>query len=586
MNRNIELDALKGIAILTVVLFHLGLMPNGYLGVDIFLVINGYFITKGVISAYEKGSFGYFSFVAKRLVRLWPLVVLVGGVSLAAGCFTMLPDDLENLGQSVVASNFFLNNVLACITTGNYWDVVNAHKPLMHFWYLGIVVQWYVVYPLLFMGVRKYCKRNFLSNVELLLAVLVIVSLALYFSPFFSTAQKFYYLPFRIFEMGIGGLVAFRLCAQSKDAFFSLSTVCKTVFILCILFVILLNDYMNNAEKILIVSLLSGGVCYVSVSVNYALPGLKVLAYLGEASFSIYVWHQVLFAFYKYSFHAQLGWVDYAILLVLIAFISFLSYTWLEKPLGNWAKHSTFSLLGVTAAACVLTTAGGMMLYIKAGVLRDIPELNVSATDIHRGMHAEYCDRIYKLEKDFEHNGKLKVMVMGDSYGRDFVNVLMESVYKDSIDLRYMFPHRLELTEEQRKRVEEADVVFVRAAWMRGASGSLLREIRKCAKSKIWGIGTKEYGETNGNVYSKRFKADYHQTRVRMSENYSKDYEEELNYWGENYVDFIAPLMDDRGTLPAFTDNGMYISQDCRHLTQAGARYYAKVFDLKRFLYR
>lgn len=62
----------------------------------------------------------------------------------------MLPDDLENLAESVVATNVFANNILQAITTKNYWDVVNEYKPLMHTWSLGVEEQYYFLYPWLF----------------------------------------------------------------------------------------------------------------------------------------------------------------------------------------------------------------------------------------------------------------------------------------------------------------------------------------------------------------------------------------------------------------------------------------------------
>lgn len=128
--RNRCFDVLKAVAIIAVVLYHMGICEFGYLGVDIFLVIAGYFTSKSV----EKQIInrGYFSFVLNRAFRLWPLILLIGVVCLTFGWFMMLPDDFENTAQSVIATNFFGNNILESITTKNYWDVGNDYKPLMH----------------------------------------------------------------------------------------------------------------------------------------------------------------------------------------------------------------------------------------------------------------------------------------------------------------------------------------------------------------------------------------------------------------------------------------------------------------------
>ena len=143
LGRNYRIDVLKGIAIIAVVLYHFGggYLAYGYLGVDIFLVISGYFMMKSIMKSMDEKRFSYWNFLFGRIARLWPLVLIMGAVALAIGCFTMLPDDLENLSQSVIASNVFANNILACITTRNYWDIVNTYKPLMHTWYLGVLMQ-------------------------------------------------------------------------------------------------------------------------------------------------------------------------------------------------------------------------------------------------------------------------------------------------------------------------------------------------------------------------------------------------------------------------------------------------------------
>ena len=76
-SRNIVLDVFKGLAILSVILYHAKILTYGYLGVDIFFVIGGYLITKSIISSIEKGKFSYFDFVSRRLVRLWPLAIII-----------------------------------------------------------------------------------------------------------------------------------------------------------------------------------------------------------------------------------------------------------------------------------------------------------------------------------------------------------------------------------------------------------------------------------------------------------------------------------------------------------------------------
>ena len=147
-------DALKAIAVIAVVLYHSGFLKYGYLGVDVFLVVAGFLTTRSLEkrawSHDLSGKKWYLSFISSRVIRLLPVLLVAGFVAMVIGWFTMLPDDYENLSESVIATNLFGNNILAAITTGNYWEVANDYKPLMHTWYVGLLMQLYLVYPLLF----------------------------------------------------------------------------------------------------------------------------------------------------------------------------------------------------------------------------------------------------------------------------------------------------------------------------------------------------------------------------------------------------------------------------------------------------
>lgn len=142
-----DIDGLRAIAVLAVIFFHFGVLPAGYLGVDVFFVISGFLITGIVVNQIDAGKFTILGFYLRRTRRIIPLSLFVGMVALFVGMLCMLPDDLENLSQSVIATNLFGNNVLQAVTTKNYWDVVNEFKPLMHTWSLGVEEQYYLFYP-------------------------------------------------------------------------------------------------------------------------------------------------------------------------------------------------------------------------------------------------------------------------------------------------------------------------------------------------------------------------------------------------------------------------------------------------------
>lgn len=401
--RNYFFDYLKGIAIIAVVFYHAGLLKYGYLGVDLFFVINGYLITKSIINSYERGNFSYFSFLIRRCERLWPLVLLLGTVSLVCGYFTMLPDDLENLAQSVVASNFFANNILAYITTGNYWDVVQSYKPLMHTWYLGILLQFYLVYPLIIIIIHYFSKK-FKRDLFFIICIITFISLTLCVIQS-KDSIKFYFLQYRFFEFTVGGFLVLlnseSSVIKSKNLFW--------VITLCVVLILFISNTINPdfirllAVVVLSVTALSYAQKCDAKTSPEALP-LKLLASIGLGTYSIYIWHQPILAFYRYVFNNKMEVSDFIICFILIIFISIISYIFAEKRLLK-NKVSFFSII-----LFIASTAGAIYLYMIAGIVRDVPELDIYKNNVRRGIHAEYCDRVYKMNKDFVNNTRKKYL--------------------------------------------------------------------------------------------------------------------------------------------------------------------------------
>ena len=172
-----DIDGLRAIAIIPVILFHLGYLSNGYLGVDIFFVISGYLITGLVYNEVTENKFSVLKFYERRVRRIIPLVLFTTLIAFILGLIFMLPDDLENLCQSVFASNFSANNILMRITSSDYWAVRNDYKPLMHTWSLGIEEQFYLLYPVIFFFLKGEKKKFILP----LLIFLTFFSLTAFF---------------------------------------------------------------------------------------------------------------------------------------------------------------------------------------------------------------------------------------------------------------------------------------------------------------------------------------------------------------------------------------------------------------------
>lgn len=577
--RKLYFDVLKAIAIIAVVLFHLGVCGNGYLGVDVFLVVAGYF-TSLSISGRKASWGGYYLFVFSRLFRLWPLLLVAGLVCLILGWWLMLPDDYENLAESVVATNFFGNNILQAITTKNYWDVVNEYKPLMHTWYVGLLMQYYVIFAILIFAVSKYADNK--SNNKVLtgfVGSIAFFSLIAYLC-LGSTAEKFYYLPFRLFEFCMGSLVFyiqdnFHVKSCNSGA---ISVAFVTSYF--ILFALLFLDISLSSSILLISTVLLSGLLlflmpHVQVSSN-SLFSNKYLAIIGASSLSLYVWHQIVFAFTRYSFTGDLfsAKVLLAMLLVIII-LSAVSYRYIEKLTENKSSWT------ITLILLLATTSGALYVYKEAGVVRDVPELEVFRSHSHRGMWKEYVDKGYKYDKNFPNSNKIKILVIGNSFGRDMVNIIEESEIANKVDVSYS---ETKSYNDKKKRFQKADIVFLSTL---GLNNELIEEVSQLCtnpKTKFYIVGEKNFGESNGQIYRQRYKKDYHNLTISMENGYAERNRYYKSLHPNNYIDMISIAQQPDGKVKVFTDDGKFISQDCRHLTRAGAKWYANKIDWKAFI--
>ena len=578
-----DLDLLKGFAIIAVVLYHMGISSCGYLGVDVFFAINGFLIMPKVIREVADGRFRYLSFLEKRVVRLLPLLLLASACSLLVGYWGMLPDDYENLSSSVVASNFFSNNILAAITTADYWDIVNDYKALMHTWYIGILFEFYLLLPpvvMLVKGLSSRCRFSFDKAVTLTIIGLTMASFACYLNPAASVGDRFYLLHYRFFELAGGGLAGMWLSHHRQGRLYDCRWLSGLALILLLL---VINSVVSTVPKMVLLPLSVGLTTLLLLSANCrsrlftTLIQTRVFCLLGMMSYSIFIWHQPVLAFYRYFVSNELTPLFILIFLVAVLALSYLTYRWVEQKV----KVSLPTRI-ITLTAFVLINAAALGIYLHAGVVRDIPELYVSMGDVHRNMHGEYVDRIYSYDQDFPaSNGRLNVLVVGNSFARDWANILLESAMADRINLSYFFQDKVLLFDKLHlERVRQADYIFIHN-WKHTVPDDVWASLKPGAE--VWGIGTKSFGESNGIFYKNRHRPDYFQQTVKVKPYFIRLNNEMKAEWHDKYIDLLTPaLVSNDGEVAVFSPDKKFISQDTRHLTKGGAEFYARKIDFKK----
>jgi peptidoglycan/LPS O-acetylase OafA/YrhL len=570
------IDGLRGVAVLAVIIFHFGYLPNGYLGVDIFFVISGFLITGLIYEECKETQFSIRMFYLRRIRRIIPLVTFLSIIALIIGLLTMLPDDLENLAEQIVATNIFSNNILQAITIKDYWNVANDFKPLMHTWSLGIEEQYYIFYPFLFTFLSK-------RRIKFILPVLIIftmLSCILYLLPF-DSSKKFYYLPFRFFELSSGGVIAILL--KEKIIVISQKNMLKDIILLtsiALLFFILIVDYniLYDSIKLFSVVTITCLIMILSNNNNKLLSwilGNKVIVFLGTISFGLYMWHQMILAYARYFMFPELTPLHLSIIFMITVMLSILTYHVIENPFRNKNIIKTNILFLILIPSILLSSVVSLVLYFNAGIVKDVPELNITKEHRIRNIHAKYNDRVYLYDKEFTTDSKIKVLVIGDSFARDFVNILLESKYSGKMEISYIFSYN---DPKIWNRINAADMIFY--------SRMRLNNIDKSSvdMQKVWCIGTKNFGTNNGIFYNYTGD-DYFEQRTKLKKGILEFNKELKDEWGDRYIDLLGYIIDSDNTVPVFTPDKKFISQDCFHLVEAGARYYARLLeDDKNFI--
>jgi len=554
-----DIDGLRGIAVLAVVAFHLGWLPHGYLGVDVFFVISGFLITGICLREADAGRFSITGFWMRRIRRILPLVCVVVSASLIVGALTMLPDDLENLAASVIATNLFANNILQAITTRDYWDVVNEYKPLMHTWSLGIEEQYYLIFPALVLLLMKTSIRFFSAA----LFFLALLSLGLYVAEEVEY-RRFYLLQHRFFELATGGVIAVALhrrCPPLKAGWLGL---------LALLMLLTIDVSMDPRIRLMLV-LLASGLLLMSDNLRDPVSGAVLsnvlIVFVGVISFSLYMWHQVVFAHARYGFLPQITPSWGMFLTAVCLGLSWLTWRFIERPFRDTRRTASMTVLAFVAAGLLTSSLGAAAIYLRGGVLRSVPELDIEAGSGERYSHQAYNHRILGYDRPFPEADTTKVLVVGNSFARDWANVLLESPRSKSMVLSY----RRELDAEAASRMGVADVVYLYSADPDRGSGGY-------PEDRTWFIGSKSFGVSNGIFYNRPRDAQYCSQRALPDPTYLAADRRIRAFAGPRHIDILGRLRDPSGSVPVFTPECRFISMDTRHLTRAGAVFLAHLF--------
>lgn len=361
-----EVDGLRALAVVPVILFHAGLesFSGGFVGVDVFFVISGYLITSIILSDHARHGFSLVRFYERRARRILPALFAVIACCLPFAWRWMTPDELAAFGKSIVAVTLFSSNILFWRSSG-YFDSATEEKPLLHTWSLGVEEQYYVLFPLLLMFTWRFGKRR----QAWMLAGIGIASLVLCeWGSRIAPDATFYLAPTRAWELLIGSMLAFASFDRPLHdrVTSSSSAVLATLGVLMILAAVFTYDeHVRFPSAYALVPTLGTALvlafAHKSNRVGRLLSSRSVVM-IGLLSYSAYLWHQPLFAFARLRSAERPSVTVFLLLSIVVFALAYVTWRYVEAPFRDRqriARGPVFALSLVGTAAFFLVGLTG-----------------------------------------------------------------------------------------------------------------------------------------------------------------------------------------------------------------------------------
>ncbi|MGA0530985.1 acyltransferase family protein [Hansschlegelia sp. KR7-227] len=365
-----EIDGLRAVAVLAVLLFHAGgILPGGYAGVDVFFVISGYVIT-GVLSAeLARGGFTLAGFYERRVRRIAPALLATIGITAAVAPFVLLPPDLDAFGESAVAAALMVANVHFWLEAG-YFDTESLTKPLLHTWSLGIEEQFYLVYPLLLAALWRRARR---AVVPVLLALFVISLAASVWAVAEKPQAAFFLAPFRVWELLLGALIALRPLPRLRFG----SPMAGLGIAMIGAAYLLYDDSVGFPGLAALLPTVGAALviaCAREGTRAAQILGAPLLVAVGRISYSLYLVHWPLIALIEYRGGDPVqGWESVAVIALSLA-IAALSYVYVEQPFRRPARFGAYwRVFGAATAATAVACAVGASFDMSDGMAGQMP---------------------------------------------------------------------------------------------------------------------------------------------------------------------------------------------------------------------
>lgn len=364
------LDGLRGIAVIGVILYHIFpyTVKGGFLGVSLFFVLSGYLLAITSERSWEKNNFTVRSFYKKRIKRIYPSLFIV--VFITIGALKLLaPDVLDGIRKEIVSIFLGYNNIWQITQNSSYFARIANASPFTHLWMLSIEIQFYLLWPLIFLlykFIRKSRFKNYSDYLFIILALISIIALIILYKPGQDPSRVYYGTDTRIFSLFLGAYVGVR--QKSKRYYrWSVSRKKKNIlwFGICMLIILVSFIVIDGQAAITYrIGLLGSSLIFceiIKLAANVQLPigellDFKPLSWIGTRSYEIYLWQYPVIFIFQYL---KLDKFVYSVPLMII--IILLLSEWLYLVVN--AVMGKFKFQG-TKLKCSKKAGLGLMILI------------------------------------------------------------------------------------------------------------------------------------------------------------------------------------------------------------------------------
>lgn len=361
-----DIDGLRAIAVLLVVFFHITGYGGGFVGVDIFFVISGFLITGIIFRDIDNKKFSIADFYERRAKRILPALFVVMLTTIVIFSAFSVPIDFKALGQSTVATALFSSNFYFFFKN-DYFDPASELAPLLHTWSLAVEEQYYIIFPLIAAACAALSRRKRLLVLTTIF-LLSFVSAAIIVR--ISTNAAFYIPIPRFYEILVGAILAVAVDTHKPSAIAASISGLFGVAIILGTATFFYPEMLFPGEIALVPCLGAAALLYAGKNENAIstrLLSIKPLRFVGQISYSLYLWHWPVLVCARYVLFRDLTISEQIASFVLMMVLATLSWRFVERPTRGLHLRRDY-IFAAAACGIVVSVIAGGLIHLTSGL--------------------------------------------------------------------------------------------------------------------------------------------------------------------------------------------------------------------------